>query len=95
MNRLRSLVAVASALFGVGFGVIAAPACSGDCDCRAPRPMVTGDFTVTTTTLSSGAPEALRDLDVISLTINDDSAVVHYTRSNEAGSATFTFGNRY
>lgn len=95
MTKFRSLVAIASALAGVGFGVMVTSACSGGCDCPPPKDMVTGEFTVTTTTLNDGAPEALRNLDVKGLTITDETAVVHYTRAGEGGTATFTFGNRY
>lgn len=57
--------------------------------------MEEGDFTVSEAVFSSGAPEELQDLSVEGLTITPDTAVLHYVRGAEPGTATFTFGNRY
>ncbi len=95
MTHLRSLIAIVSALAGIGYGLTLTSACSSDCDCPAPRPITTGEFTVTNATLSSGAPDSLRDVEVTRLVVTNDAAVVHYTRGDEAGTATYTFGNKY
>jgi hypothetical protein len=41
------------------------------------------------------APASLRDIEATRLVIEDGTAVLHYTRGAEVGTATFTFGSMY
>lgn len=95
-RSLRYIAPVVSALAGVCC-TAALTSCmfTSDCDCRAPRPIVEGDFDAVAARIPDGAPASLRDIDVTRLVIADGTVVVHYTRGNEAGTATFTFGNMY
>jgi hypothetical protein len=95
MTHLRSLIAIASALCGIGCGLLITSACSSECACPPPRPIVTGEFAVTSVEFSDGAPASLRDLDVESLSVTGAGITVHYSRLNEVGTATFAIGNRY
>lgn len=90
------LVPTVSALAGVCFATALTASCStGGCDCPAPRQVVTGTFDDVQLEVPESAPASLRDIEATRLVIEDGTAVLHYTRGAEAGSAMFTFGSMY
>jgi hypothetical protein len=96
-SPVRYLAPVVSAFAGVCCAAALVSSCSDEptgC-CPEPRPIVTGDYRNVTARIPEGAPASLQDLDVKRLVIGDATVVVEYTRGDEAGTATFTFGSMY
>lgn|SRR6187549_3261543 len=95
-SSLGWLVPTVSALAGVWFATALTASCStGGCDCPPPRPIATGTFEDVQLEVPESAPASLRDIEATRLVIEDGTAVLHYTRGAEVGTATFTFGSMY
>lgn len=94
-HTARWLVPIVSAFGGVCCAAAFMPSCSmgSGCDCSEPRHIVEGEFESVSAEFPEAAPSSLQDIDVTRLVIADGTLVVHYTRGDEPGAATFTFGN--
>lgn len=95
LHSFRWLLPILSALAGAFFTSALTSSCSSECTCAEPRPIVNGEFENVEAVVPQTAPASLLDIAVTRLVIGDLKVVVHYTRGDQPGTATYTFGAMY